>query len=367
MLDVRAILSGIRDNFLAQAGAQEFSVWLQWIGGGSLIFLAVLMITMVMRALATGAALTRRTLATQALTASKSHELLIVIADCRERGGRKYRKAIEEALENHFGAFVFNAQKLVRFFPESLAVPRPDTAPGLRLNTIAEARNLLKQSGADLFVWMSARSGSRSNLRLMAVVAEEWTGHREIDPIECEIHDRPENWTLETREALAYILARAVRPILSRPPDFRVEKLMPIVERLAVMRESAHCFDRATAALMTSDYAAGALSLAERGGGQAWYERAYQARLAALAETDRAKDPVAHAFGELELGRALAGMGAKNFDNAMLTQAAVHLRQALDSLREQEVLAQAEAAARSLQKIEQAIADSKRVFLRFPG
>lgn len=367
MLDVRVILAEFRDNILAQAGTQEFGSWLQWIGAGALIFIAVLVLTSVLRALVRGAALTRRSFAARTLTASKTHELLIVIADCRDRSGRKYRKAVEDAVENHFGAFVFNAEKLVRVFPEALNVPRADSRPGPRLDTIAQARMFLKQTGADLFVWMSALGGPRPGLRLMAVVAEEWTGHQEAPPVACEIHERPENWTLETREALAYVLARAVRPILVRPPDFRVEKLVPIVERLAVMRESAHSFDRATAALMTSDYAAGALSLAERGGGHAWYERAWQARLAALAETDRAKDPLAHALGELELGRTLAGMGAKNFDNAVLSQAAVHLRQALDSLREQEVLVQAEAAARALQKIEQAIADSKRVFLRFPG
>ena len=227
-----------------------------------------------------------------------------------------------------------------------------------------QAADVLDRSAGDVIVW--GRRGVGDKVELRMVTAQSYSRSLETHVMEFKL--KGGHIPAGVEEAIAYAAARRARPILNRPQDYKPEKLQPIVEALDVLVQDPPPSLNEDAQLeILNDFASGALSLGERGGGAHWLEKALDARRQYLDRVDRAVDPGAWGAAQQEVGRALAALGEREGARDKLEEAVSVLKVSLDALRATDSLQSAEVAMRALQRAEQTLAQRRRIGLRWPA
>lgn len=359
----------------------DATLLLQLVGIVGAVVLGLTLAFLVLRLIWQAVAGLQRRLSLRASKSQKAHEILILFAKGRNGANRQLIQALKSALNDHFPAFSFGAQFLLRECPLPLKSLSLQSDPAKIAQNLALGQKYLRESGADILIWGCAdpRNAGRQIVHALVPNPEPSFGAQSsrmkasksaANPqalwCQLQIEGRARIWSQETRELVAYVLTRWIRPILDRPQDYRPEKLQPIAERLTTLRKGLDTLDAATRQTVIGDLASVALSLGERTGSDPWLHEAYEARLVWLEGLDPIQDIYAWAIGQADLARALTGLGSKNLDMARLDKAREHLNLAMDNLRGNDVILQAEIANRTLARIDQAVADRKRVFLRYP-
>lgn len=306
---------------------------------------------------------TRQALRAQALKRQKDHRAMILVANV-DGGGTRLREQLMAAIETYFGAFAFSAPLQVEPFPIKLKIV-PAKAHSERIRrTAAQAADVLEKTDGDVIIWGRRIVGDKVELRLVS--SPGFGKAPELAVIEFKLKGGAIPAGVE--EAIAYACARRARPILNRPQDYKPEKLQPIVEALDdLVQEPPLSLSDQSFLEVLGDFASGALSLGERGGGSHWLEKALSARRTYLDRVERSEDPAAWGMAHQEIGRALAALGEREGARDKLEEAVSVLKVSLDALRATESLQSAEVAMRALQRAEQTLAQRRRIGLRWPA
>ena len=306
----------------------------------------------------------RQALRAQALKRQKDHRALVLVGHIEGGGGARLREHLMAAIETHFGAFAFAAPIQVEPFPVRLKLAAAKGHPEKIRRIGVQAADVLERSAGDVIVWGRRSVGDRVELRF--VTAVHYGRAPETHMLEFKL--KGGHIPAGVEEAIAYACARRARPILNRPQDYKPEKLQPIVEALdALVQDPPPSLSETAQLEILNDFASGALSLGERGGGAQWLEKALDARRQYLDQVDRAVDPGAWGSAQQEVGRALAALGERDGARDKLEEAVSVLKVSLDALRATDSLQSAEVAMRALQRAEQTLAQRRRIGLRWPA
>lgn len=304
---------------------------------------------------------TRQALRAQTLKRQKDHRALVLVAQMDD--GR-LRDHLMAAIETHFGSFAFNAPIQVEPFPVSLKILPERSHPEKVRRIAVQAADILERSAGDVMVWARRGVGDRVELRLVSAPAPGRTLDTHVIEFKLKSGYIPNG----VEEAIAYACARRARPILNRPQDYKPDKLQPIVEALdELVQDPPPSLNESAQLEVLNDFASGALSLGERGGGIHWLEKALEARKQYLDRVDRQADPGAWGAAQQEIGRALAALGEREGARDKLEEAVAVLKVSLDALRATDSLQNAEVAMRALQRAEQSLAQRRRIGLRWPA
>jgi hypothetical protein len=305
---------------------------------------------------------THQALRAAALKKQKDHRALVLVGNID--GGVRLREQLIAAIETSFGAFAFSAPVQVEPFPVRLKVHGAKSNPERIRRVGVQAADILERSAGEVIVWGRRGMGDRVELKFVG-----WP----------QPGKPPETYTLEFRlkrghmesgveEAIAYACARRARPVLNRPQDYKPEKLQSIVEALdKLVQDPPETLSESGQLEIVSDYASGALSLGERGGGSYWLQKALDARRIYLEKVDRHLEPGPWGVAQQEVGRALAALGEREGARDKLEEAVATLKMALDALRTADMHQAVEVCQRALQRAEQSLAQRRRIGLRWPA
>jgi hypothetical protein len=316
------------------------------LGLAGLVLVASVALIGLLRASARFVGAARRASAAAAIRLAKETKLVVLIADS---GGRAPRFA-RAALDEHFAAFTFDAPVDIRFFPLRLPVPDGRDRQAHR-RVVSAAQFWMRQCDADLVIWgkWSAKGGRR---RFFAAAP---TPDGELpSPVEIDINRRtsPELGRL----ALGFLAAGVLRPTLSRPYDFKADRLAPLAQRVAqAASEAFTLFGPKTARRIADDYANAAASLGDRLAERSWLDQSLTIATQALEAMDRRTEPVPWARVRQTVARAHGALGEQTRDQKLLTQSRDGFRDALDALAGTDSLILAQGAARGLQRADAAL------------
>ncbi len=268
----------------------------------------------------------------------------VLVARGRNRNGGRVSEFMSQTARTHLKRFMFGGPFDVVDFP-------------VRVSNIAQARVLLRQAGADVVVWGEGRKGGLSVVNIVRRSEATDRGipeHRVLDmPI------KRTDWTAPLSQAMAYAVARALRPALGRPADFRAERLSPVVETLEKILAEQPKMDVPLSADILDDYTAGALQLAisDLDG---WKDRSVDIMRQALGRLDRARAPERWVTAKINLGRALKHRCENKFDPIQLQEAIGHLTDALEALRTEPRFKIAEGAATAISECQKMLGTRRR-------
>lgn len=268
----------------------------------------------------------------------------ILIARSKGRRGGAISEFLSQTARTHVKRFMFGGPFDVIDFPT-------------RVTNVAEARALLKQAGADLVLWGEASSGKAPRahvVRRMEPAERHIAEHRVF-----ELPRRKADWNSVFSIALAYGAARALRPALGRPSDFRADRLIPVVETLEKVLTQQPVMDDVLAAEILDDYSAGVLQLA-MSDIEGWKERSVDVMRSSLERLDRAKTPDRWVTAKINLGRALKLRCERRFDPILLQEAITHLTDALEALRTEPRFKLAEGAAQAISDCQKMLGTRRR-------
>ena len=262
----------------------------------------------------------------------------ILIARGSGGKGREISRFLSHSTQTHLKRFMFGGPFDIIEFP-------------VRVKNLTQARRILEETNADLMVWGDSRS---SRMPIAHIIRRHDMSDRGIK--EQFIYNMPAKaqvWSSALAMGLSYGAARALRPALGRPADFRSDRLAPVVETLEHILGENPVMDDALTADILDDYASGALQLA-LSDVEGWQDRSVDIMRDTLARLDRAKAPERWVTAKINLGRALKLRCERKFDPILLQEAINHLTDALESLRMEPRFKIAEGAA-------QAIADCQKM------
>jgi tetratricopeptide (TPR) repeat protein len=306
---------------------------------------------------------TRQALRAQALKRQKDHRALVLVGNI-DAGNGRLRDLLMAAIETHFAAFAFQAPIQVEPFPIKLKIVPAKAHPEKIRRVAVQAADVLERSAGDVMVWGRRGVGDKVELRIVSAPGIGRSPETHV----IEFRLKGGHIPVGVEEAIAYACARRARPILNRPHDYKPEKLQPIVEALdSLVNDPPPTLSEAAQLEIVDDFARGALSLGERGGGTHWLEKALDARRQYLDRVDRTVDPGAWGAAQQEVGRALAALGEREGARDKLEEAVSVLKVSLDALRATDSLQNAEVAMRALQRAEQTLAQRRRIGLRWPA
>lgn len=282
----------------------------------------------------------------------RSSDLGARIIVVRGRSGRQraLSKFATEALSKHLADYMFGGQFRIIDYPGGLSGD-------------ADATALLSHTETDVVLWPETVRGSR----VLHIAS------RPSSPIEKPRAPRalvmPKEraaWASALARGVAYAAAKAFRPALGRPQDFRSDRLRPVVESLAEVLAASPKADPALLAEMLDDMSAGALQLAFTGEPD-WSERAVEVARSTLAEIDRGAAPDRWVAAKITLGRALRLRCEKRFDPVLLQEAVGHLTEALEALRAEPRFKLAEAAAQAISDAQKMLSARRRFSISGAG
>ena len=269
----------------------------------------------------------------------------ILVARGVGKGGGGVSEFLSQTARTHLKRFMFGGPFDVIDFPASL--------PNRQ-----RAVNLLGQAGADLVVWGEGRSGRKGPV--VHIVRRMELSDRNVREYRSfELPAKRADWNDALAKATAYGLARALRPALGRPQDFRAERLAPVVETLEKILDDNPDLDPTLLADIVDDYAGGVLqlSLFEMEG---WRDRSVDIMRDSLERMNRAKAPERWVTAKINLGRALQIRCQRNFDPLLLQEAIGHLTDALEALRTEPRFKIAESAAHSISECQKMLGTRRR-------
>jgi hypothetical protein len=208
------------------------------------------------------------------------------------------------------------------------------------------AEKLMKRTEADLILWAeSPRAVKGGVARILSRPTNSFEAPR--PPWTLAMPKERSAWTEALSRAMAYAAAKAFRPALGRPQDFRAERLQPVVESLLSILTQKPKADPRLLAELVDDASAGALQLAFAGD-DSWLDRSVDIARATLAEINRAAAPDRWIAANITLGRALRLKAERRFDPVLLREGMSYLTEALEALRSEPRFKLAESAAQAI-------------------
>ena len=271
----------------------------------------------------------------------------IAVAPIIGPGGARQTKAVLEALETHLGQFTFGSPF------EIVKAPRIRTrgAKGLRSSAI----RYLEKSSTDLVLWGTRPSGKKkpSEIEILSCSGSL----APVDALHFEgrfPHMTPQNKET-TSQIVAYLVARALQPGLSDGSAFKAEKLEPVADILISCLADQDAVQGRTRQTLEHDYSSMALHI----GGEAHLTRVVELRRKRLS-ADETLPASFEVHARIDLGRALLGLSAINFDPVRVREAMDHLKVAVDMLKADPVLQMAQQTNQAVQQGQSMLANRKR-------
>jgi hypothetical protein len=251
-------------------------------------------------------------------------------------GGGKQRAVsafLRRAVDEHLKDYMFGGPFRVVAYPGGLEGD-------------ARAEKLMKRTEADLILWAEAPRGVKGgHARILSRPTTTFEAPR--PPWTLAMPKERGAWSEALSRAMAYAAAKAFRPALGRPQDFRPERLQPVVESLLSILGQRPKADPKLLAEMVDDASAGALQLAFAGN-DSWLDRSVDIARGTLAEINRSAAPDRWIAANITLGRALRLKAEKRFDPVMLREGMSYLTEALEALRSEPRFKLAESAAQAI-------------------
>lgn len=168
-----------------------------------------------------------------------------------------------------------------------------------------------------------------------------------------------DDWSKPLSAALAYATARELRPALSRPQDFRAERLEPVVASLHQILADNPKMDVHLRGDIEDDYSAGTVQLAIANIAD-WSDRCVQVLEDTLSGIDRSETPDRWVKAKINLGRALKLRCESKFDPIILQESVGHLSDALEALRAESKFKTAELAAQTIAECQKMLGTRRR-------
>ena len=208
------------------------------------------------------------------------------------------------------------------------------------------AEKLMRRTEADLQIWAETPRGMKAGVaRILARPTNTFETPR--PPWTLIMPKERGAWSEPLARAMAYAAAKAFRPALGRPQDFRPERLQPVVESLISILSQKPKADSRLLAELVDDASSGALQLAFAGD-DTWLDRSVDIARATLAEINRAAAPDRWIAANITLGRALRLKAERRFDPVLLREGMSYLTEALEALRSEPRFKLAESAAQAI-------------------
>ncbi|MFC7291687.1 hypothetical protein [Hirschia litorea] len=260
------------------------------------------------------------------------------------KNGKAASEFLSEAARSHLKGFMFGGPFDVIDFPARIANEE-------------EAQSLLKQAGADLVMW---GEGTKKN-KIVARIARRDDSKKktQYQHRTLTLPQNKDNWTSPLSAALAYATARELRPALSRPQDFRAERLEPVVLALQNILNEKPGMDAALRGDIEDDYSAGSVQLAIADMGD-WRTRSVEILQKTLSDIDRSETPDRWVRAKINLGRALKIRCEQKFDPIILQESVGHLTDALEALRAESKFKTAELAAQTISDCQKMLGTRRR-------
>lgn len=318
-----------------------------WSGFGLLaaIILAVWLLWSVVKMLARGIRAVSDSLASRKRQSTQGFG--IAVAPVIGSGGSTQTKAIVKALESHLGLFTFGSPF------EVVKAPRIRTrgAKGLRSSAI----RYLEKSSTDLILWGNRQGGKQSPSQieilscggsLAPADAHHFEGYFPV------LNTQNEG---TTSRIVAYLVARALQPGLSDGSAFKAEKLEPVANILVECLSDPDALQDRTRRTIEHDYSSMALHI----GGETHLKRVAELRRKRLSSGETLP-PTFEVHARIDLGRALLGLSAINFDPVRVREAMDHLKIAVEMLKGDPILQMAQATNQAVQQGQAMLANRKR-------
>lgn len=271
----------------------------------------------------------------------------IAVAPIVGAGSTKQTKAVIAALQEHLGLFTFGSPFEIVKAPRI----RPRGAKGLR----ASAVRYMERSSTDLVLW-----GARTKGKKAASEVEILSCAGSLAPAEAMHFEgffpflTPQNQETTSR-VVAYLVARALQPGLSDGSAFKAEKLEPVANILVACLENPDGIQERTRRTLEHDYSSMALNI----GGETHLTRVAKLRRQSLSSGEKLPASF-EVHARIDLGRALLGLAAINFDPVRVREAMDHLKIAVDMLKSDQILQLAQMTNQAVQQGQAMLANRQR-------
>jgi len=271
----------------------------------------------------------------------------IAVAPIIGPGGGAQTKAILKALEAHLGLFTFGSPF------EVVKAPRIRTkgAKGLRSSAI----RYLEKSSTDLVLWGNRQSGKLRPSEIEILSCSGSLAPADALHFEGFFPALTKQNEETTSRIVAYLVARALQPGLSDGSAFKAEKLEPVAGLLVDCLNDPDALQERTRRTIEHDYSSMALNI----GGETHLKRVVELRRKRLSSGE-ALPASFEVHARIDLGRALLGLAAINFDPVRVREAMDHLKVAVEMLKADPILQMAQVTNQAVQQGQAMLANRKR-------
>lgn len=271
----------------------------------------------------------------------------IAVAPIVGPGGSRQTKAVIAALEAHLGQFTFGSPF------EIVKAPRIRTkgAKGLRSSAI----RYLEKSSTDLVLWGTRETGKQQASELEILSCAGSLAPADALHFEGFFPFLTSQNQETTSRIVAYLVARALQPGLADGSAFKAEKLAPVADILVSCIEDPDAVQERTRRTLEHDYSSMALHI----GGETHLKRVAELRRKRLSSGENLPASF-EVHARVDLGRALLGLSAINFDPVRVREAMDHLKIAVEMLKADPILQIAQVTNQAVQQGQAMLANRKR-------
>lgn len=293
----------------------------------------------------------------RAAKASKAPGFRILLARPEGSASRRTGKWLTDALAANLPVYAFGA-------PFTL-VPMGRIKGGLESASVARARKRMAIADADLFVWASRHGRGERGLEIHGLSRGGGLTAAEARLFTLALPGARKAQTPEVARVAAYLIAKQLQPALSDPQAFRAEKIRDLAAELDSVMAAELPVSPALRAELEADYCAAGVRVAEELGELSALDKVIQLRRRHLEEANLRADTGRIIQAKLELGRALIVRAERQFDQAVVKEAIMHLAAAVEGLRADPAIQRAQSASDALFKAQAMIESRKRFSLNF--
>lgn len=293
----------------------------------------------------------------RAAKASKSPGFRILLAKPEGAMSRRTDKWLTQALTSNLPVYAFGA-------PFSL-VPMGRIKGGLETASVARARKRMAMADADLFVWVSRHGKGERGLELHGLSRGGGLSPADARLFTIALPGARKAQTSEVARVAAYLIAKQLQPALSDPQAFRAEKIRDLAAELDSVMTAELPVSQTLRSEIEADYCAAGVRVAEELGELSALDKVIQLRRRHLEEANLKADTGRIIQAKLELGRALIVRAERQFDQAVVKEAIMHLAAAVEGLRGDPAIQRAQSASDALFKAQAMIESRKRFSLNF--
>lgn len=333
------------------------SEWLDLVGAGVVAVAAVFgLLWLIGRVFRVTASLYNSGKA-RAAKASKSPGFRILLARPEGAMSRRTDKWLTDALTTNLPVYAFGA-------PFSL-VPMGRIKGGLETASVARARKRMALADADLFVWVSRHGKGERGLELHGLSRGGGLSPADARLFTIALPGARKAQTAEVARVAAYLIAKQLQPALSDPQAFRAEKIRDLAAELDSVMTAELPVSQTLRSEIEADYCAAGVRVAEELGELSALDKVIQLRRRHLEEANLKADTGRIIQAKLELGRALIVRAERQFDQAVVKEAIMHLAAAVEGLRGDPAIQRAQSASDALFKAQAMVESRKRFSLNF--